>query len=786
VIDGMGNDGARTTFIGRAIKRREDPRLLTGRGRYVGDIVRPSMVSAAVVRSPYAHARLRGIDTRRAKSRPGVIDCITFRDIKDGIPAIPIRMGPKPALLPYLQRPLAADRVRYVGEPVAVIVATDQYVAEDARELIDVEYEPLPAVVDATRAALPGSPALYPEGNLADSWRVEIGDIERALREAARVLRRGFTLHRHTGVPMETRGLVAEHDEGRGILTVWGVTKVPYFNRQVLAGMLSISEDQIHFVEPDVGGGFGVRGEFYPEDFLIPFLAMRLGRPVRWVEDRPEHFVSINHSREQRWTLAVAVDREGRLLGLDAALLNDHGAYIRTHGTLVPTVAAAHLPGPYRIPSYRCRVSSVMTNKTPTGTMRAPGLYECNFVRERALDMIAAELRIDPVELRRRNLVLREQMPYAVGTAIAGSPVVFDTGDFPSIFERALEIAGYWRLREESRKENASDADVRVGVGLACLVEPTGWGPYESAKAQVTPAGNIHVYTGATVLGQGLETTLAQVCAEVLRVPLDRIRVHHGDTALMPYGMGTYASRAAVMAGSAVHGASLKLRDRILKVAADHLEASPEDLVLEDGRVSVRGVPSRGCTLREVAALAGPAGKPGAHPGAGPDIDALEATHYHHATHETSSFGVHVAVVAVDVRTGFVTSRGYWLVCDVGRAINPLIVEGQLVGGVIHGLGGTFLEELVYDERGQLLTANFMDYLLPGAGECPDVKVTILEEAASPSNPLGVKGVGEAGTSGAGAALANAVADALGVGVELTTLPLSPHRVLAMLSKDAR
>jgi CO/xanthine dehydrogenase Mo-binding subunit len=784
----MENDTARTRFVGRAIKRREDPRFLTGRGRYVADIARPRMVSAVVVRSPHAHARIRGIDVGRAKSLPGVIDCITFADIGGSIPPIPIRMGPKPALLPYLQRPLAADRVRYVGEPVAVIVANDQYVAEDACAQIDVRYEPLPAVVDAARATLPEAPSLYPQGNLADSWSVEIGDIEGALRGAAHVIRREFRLHRHSGVPMETRGLVAEYDEWRGLLTVWGVTKVPYFNRQVLAGMLSLPEDQIRFVEPDVGGGFGVRGEFYPEDFFIPFLAMRLGRPVRWVEDRREHFVSINHSREQHWTLAVAVDGEGRLLGLDAVLLNDHGAYIRTHGALVPTVAAAHLPGPYRVPSYRCRVSSVMTNKTPTGTMRAPGLYECNFVRERALDMVAAELKIDPVELRRRNLIRSEQMPYAVGTAIAGFPVAFDSGDFPSVFERALAIAGYRRLVEAGRRKNANDPDVRVGVGLACLVEPTGWGPFESAKVQVTPAGKIQVATGATSLGQGQETTLAQVCADVLRVPLDQIVVRHGDTALMPYGVGTYASRAAVMAGSAVHGASLKLRDKILRVAADQLEASPEDLVLEDGRVSVRGVPDRGLALREVAAAAGPARKPGAHSGAerSRDIDALEATHYHHASHETSSFGVHIAVVAVDARTGLVTPREYWLVCDVGRAINPLIVEGQLVGGVIHGLGGTFLEELVYDGRGQLLTANFMDYLLPGAVECPDVKVTILEEAASPTNPLGVKGVGEAGTSGAGAAFANAVADALGPGVELTALPLSPDRVLAMLGGGAR
>jgi carbon-monoxide dehydrogenase large subunit/6-hydroxypseudooxynicotine dehydrogenase subunit gamma len=613
---------------------------------------------------------------------------------------------------------------------------------------------------------------------------VDLGDIEAALARSHRVLRRSFSTHRPTAVPLETRGLVAEYDEGRATLTVWGPTKVPHFNRQVLAGMLGLDEDRIHFIEPEVGGGFGVRGEFYPEDFLIPFLAVRLRRPVRWIEDRLEHFLAINHSREQRWTIALGIDREGRIKGLDATLINDQGAYVRTHGTLVAAVAAAHLPGPYRIPSYRCRVSCVLTNKTPTATMRAPGLYECNFVRERALDMIARECGIDPVELRRRNLVPGAAMPYAVGTDIAGIPVTFDSGNFPAQFERALDVTEYERLRTESQRENAGGPDVRVGVGLACVAEPTGWGPFESAQVRVTQSGKIHVSTGATVLGQGLETTLAQVCAETLQVPLEDIVVRHGDTALMPYGGGTFASRAAVMAGSAVHQASVKLRERIVRVAAEHLELAPADLVLDGGRVAVRGMPSRGLSLREVAALVAPR-RPGG-PGSPPptDPEPLEATYFHYASHETTCFAVHVAAVAVDTKTGLVTTRRYALLTDVGRAIHPVIVEAQLVGGVVHGLGGTFLEELVYSEDGQLLTGTFMDYLLPSAADSPEVAVSVLEEAPSPSNPLGVKGVGESGTSGAGAALANAVADALGPGVEVTTLPLSPQRLLAMIERD--
>jgi CO/xanthine dehydrogenase Mo-binding subunit len=773
--------------IGARVERREDARLLTGRGRYVADVVRPHMATAVMVRSPHAHARIRSIDTRAARALRGVLDCVTAADLGE-VGAIPIRFNIRPGLEPFLQRPLPRDRVRYVGEPVAVVVATDQYVAEDARELVAVDWEPLPAVVSAAAAVAPGAPPLHPDGNLAAAWTVTVGDVDRALREAAHVLRRSFAIHRHTAVPMETRGLVAEWDEGHGLLTVWGPTKVPYFTRGVLSALLGLPEDQIHLVEPDVGGSFGARGEFYPEDFLVPFLARRLGRPVRWIEDRMEHFLAINHSRECQWTLAVAVDGDGRLLALDATLVNDHGGYIRPHGTLVPTVAAAHLPGPYRIPHYRCRVSAVLTTKAPTATMRAPGLYEAAFVRERALDLLAAELGRDPVELRRRSLVPADRMPYAVGTDIGGIPVVHDTGDFPAILDRALEAVGWAGLRAECERENARSPEVRLGVGLACVAEPSGWGPYETAKVLVTPAGKLHVYTGAASSGQGHETTLAQVAAEVLGVPLDDIVVRHGDTALMPYGMGSYASRAAVMAGSAVHYAALKLAGKLRAVAARHLEADPADLVLEGGRVSVRGVPARAVTLRELAALVAPRRPvPGAHPPAGraaeplPEGEPLEALHYHHTSHETSSFGVHVAVVGVDTRTGVVTPRRYAIVADVGRAINPTIVEGQLAGGVAHGLGGSLLEELVYDAHGQLLTTTFMDYLVPGSADVPPIDVTLVE-APAPSNPLGVKGAGEAGTSGTGAALANAVAHALGLPV--TTLPLSPARVLAMLAGE--
>ena len=762
--------------IGSRRLRVEDPRLLTGGGRYVADIRYPGALSAVIVRSPHAHARIVGIDLGRARALPGVVHCTSGREMTPAPGVIPMRMAGRPELNRYLQPPIAADVVRYVGEPVAVVVASDPYVAEDARDLVEVTYEPLAPVVDAVRAMQPDAPRLFPEGNVASTWAIDLGDVERALAAASHVFRRTLHVGRDTGMTMETRGVLADWEEGSGTLTVWGVTKVPYFNRRVLADLMGLGEDQIHFIEGDVGGGFGSRGEFYPEDFLVPFLARRLRRPVRWIEDRREHFLSINHSRQQHWDLAIGCDRDGRLLAIDAAFVNDMGAYIRTHGTMVPSSSAAHVPGPYHVEHYRCRVSCVMTNKTPTGTMRAPGLYEAGFVRERAFDLLADELGLDPVEIRRRNLIRADQMPYRVGAASASVPVVFDSGDFPSILERGLRRADYPSLLARCRA-SAAAGPVRLGVGLACFAEPSGRGPFESARVELTLSGKIHVYTGAGTQGQGQATTLAQICADALDAPEGDIVVHLGDTRLMPYGEGTYASRTTVNAGSAIHKAALRVRDKVVRAAAAHLEVSPADLVVKEGRVAVSGFPERGLAFREIARLVVPPAAP-----LGPDLVApLDALEYHRTSEMTFAFSVHVALVSVDVETGAVTPLRYVLVCDVGRAINPLIVDGQLVGGVVHGLGGALLEELVYDETGQLLTTTLMDYLVPSAGDCPDIDVQILEEGGVTSNPLGVKGVGESGTSGAGAAVANAVAHALGAGTDIRAVPLSPRRLFAVL-----
>jgi CO/xanthine dehydrogenase Mo-binding subunit len=759
-------------MIGQPIRRLEDRRLLTGRACYVADVARPDALAAAIVRSPHGHGSLRGIDLRRARAHPGVVDAITAADLPHGLAGgawrIPVRMGATPALEPFLQPVLAAGRVRYTGEPVAVVVARDAATAQDAAELVEVDYDVLPAVVDGRRAAAPGATALHAPGNVAAEWVASSGDVERAIRAAPHVLRRTFHTNRHTGLPLETRGLVAEHDRARGCLTVWGPTKVPYFNRRVVAGLLGLAEEAIRFIGGDVGGGFGVRGELYPEDVLVPFLALRLGRPVRWIEDRREHLLAINHSREQHWELTVAADGDGRLLALDAVLINDMGAYVRTHGTLVARLAAAYLPGAYAVPHHRCRVACVTTNKTPTGTMRSPGHYEVDFVREQALDLLAAELGLDPAELRRRNLVRPEQMPYRTGTEVGGAPVVLDTGDYPGVLDHALRLARYEEALAECAAANALDPGVRLGVGVACITDPSGAGPRETARVQVTPGGTIVIDTGITSQGQGQETTLAQVCAAVLDGPAEGIVVRHDDTAWLPAGEGTYASRAAIMGGSAVHGAARALRDEILKRAADRLEASPDDLVLGAGQVSVVGVPSRAVSLAELAA-------------AGPPLEAL---HVHESAVKTMAFTVHVAVVAVDRETGRVEPRRWVVVSDIGRAINPLIVDGQLAGGLVQGLSGALGEALVYDDTGQLLTATLMDYPLLAAADCPRLELCALEASPAPSNPLGIKGVGEAATAGAPAALAGAVARALGV--EVTDLPLTPDRVHALAAAAGR
>jgi carbon-monoxide dehydrogenase large subunit len=770
------------SYVGRSLKRREDERLLRGRGAYVADLQRPHVLHLAVVRSPHAHARVRAIDTAPARTCPGVVDVVAFADVPELARPIPMRMNERGQMSRYLQRPLACDKVRYVGEPVAAVLAVDRYLAEDALAHVQVDYEPLPALVDTRAAGEPGAPLLFEaEGtNAVATYTLACGDADRALGEADLVLRETFYVQRHAGVPLETRGALAEWDAGRGVLSMWGMTKVPHINRRIIAEHAGLPEHRVHFLPTDVGGAFGVRGEVYPEDFLVALLAIRTGRPVRWIEDRREHLQATNHSREQHHEIAVGLRRDGTILAIHDRFWNNMGAYVRTHGATAPNNTAGYLSGPYRVPHYRADVTCVVTNKTPAGTYRAPGRFEATFVRERIVDMAARALALDPAEIRRRNFIPAEAMPYDLGTTTHGSRIVYDSGDYPGLFGWALDRVGYAGLREEQAR--ARRAGRHVGIGLSYVVEKSGLGPWESARVLVDGTGQVVVHTGTPSVGQGVETVFAQVCADVLGVRYEDVTVRHGDTDALPDSVGAFGSRGTVMGGNAVLGAAERVRDKILAVAARELEAHPADLELRDGAVHVRGVADRALSLREVArassvirALAA-----GAEPG-------LEALHYYGQDTMTYGHGLHLAVVEVDGETGVPRILRYVVAYDVGRAINPMLVEGQMVGGLAQGLGAALHEELAYDDAGQLLAGTLMEYHLPAAADMPPLELWIREEDPSPTNPLGVKGAGEDGIVAAGGAVANAVADALApLGVEIRALPLRPSRLRELIRAAAR
>src|SRR5262245_15012845 len=760
--------------FGQPMRRKEDARLLTGRGAYAADFRLPGLLRAAVLRSPHAHARLGEIRAKAALALPGVVAVVTGDDL-GGIGRIPTRLGHRIGAVECLQLPLARERVRYVGEPVAVLIAESRYLAEDALDLMEVEYEPLPTVTDARRALDPDAPVLHPVvgANLADRLETSKGDAEAAMATARYRVRERFAVQRHTGVPMETRGLTAAHDRGSGVLRLWGVAKVPHFNRRVLADLLGHPEHLIQFVEMEVGGGFGVRGEFYPEDLVVPWAAMRLGRPVQWIEDRREHLMATNHSRQQYHDIEIGFDADYRIVALVDRFTADLGAYIRTHGVVVPELTAALLPGPYRIPNYLSEARCVLTNKTPTGTYRGPGRFECTFVRERLLDIAADRLGIDPIELRRRNFIEPSAMPYEVGGASLAQRTVYDCGDYRSALDQALDAVGHAALRAE--QVAARRVGRYLGIGVGRVVEKAGLGPWEYARVEVDATGHVVVYSGVASVGQGIETTLAQVVADELAVPAEGITVVHGDSSRVPYGVGGFASRGASVALPAALEAARKVRAKIVRVASALLEADTADVVVEGGAVHVRGLPDRTVTFRQLARASIP-GPPGMEPG-------LYADHFFEAPKMTYPYGTHIAVVEVDVETGAVALLKYVITYDVGRAVNPMIVDGQLVGALGQGLGGALLEELVYDDEGQPLTTTLMDYLLPTAMEMPaSIVARILEETPTPLNPLGVKGVGEGGSSGCGAAIANAVADALTpLGVTITSLPLTPDRLRGLL-----
>lgn len=758
-------------YVGSSVRRKEDDRLLRGVGRYVGDIKRPGMLYAAIFRSSFAHAVLKRVNIEAARKMPGVVDIITAADIANVKP-IPMRLAPRDDLIRALQRPLASDRIRYVGEPIAVVIARSRYLAEDALEKISVEVDQLDPVVDVRRAIEPGAPILHPTvpDNIAGHFTVNTGDVDAGMAEADEIFEEEFYIQRHSGVPLETRGLVAEYDEATTVLTVWGPTKVVHFNHAVLSSLMELPPNQLRMIELEVGGGYGIRGEFYPEDFLIPFIARKLRRPICWIEDRSEHLMSANHSREQHHRVRIGAKKDGRIVAFDDVLLNAMGGYIRTHGATVPTMTAAYLPGPYKFDNYRCHANCVLINKTPAGTYRGPGRFGAAFVRERVMDIVAHRLGLDPAEVRLRNFIPSELMPYKTGTVAFGKPTIYDSAHFEKQFRLALDRFEYEKQKKwcaEQRKHGRA-----VGIGFGCFVEKSGLGPFEYARVEMDTTGQVVVYTGAADLGQGIETVLSQIVADALPTDIDRVRVVHGDTNVVPYGGGSYASRGTVLAGNSALLAAQKVREKLLSLGAIALQAEAKNLVVETDRVRVRGEMKSSVSFAELARLAAPGSALpiGVNPG-------ISAEAFFEAEHMNYPYGVHIAMVEIDQETGFVKILKYLIAYDVGRAINPMLVEGQLVGGMAQGLGGAMLEEFAYDSDGQLLSGSFMDYLLPSSMEVPPVEIVLTEDAPSPLNPLGVKGAGEGGTVGVGAALSNAVCNALGDKIEVHRLPLTPERV---------
>lgn len=775
-------------YVGAEVRRREDPRLLTGRGQFVDDLRVADCLHAVVVRSPHGHARIAALDAAAARRHPSVAGVFTHDDLAGrmmplplaGLPSAPLQARVGFTIRTAPQYPLVKDTARYAGEPVAVVVAADRYAAEDARELVAIDWVPLPAVVDPEAGVAPDAPLIHPDwgDNVAVAFRAQLGDVERAFAEAPVVVRRRLRMQRYTGMPMEPRGLVAVPDT-RGGITVWASTQVPHWLQRTLAEVLGLAAHRVRIVAPDVGGGFGVKASIYPEDVLIPLLAMRFGRPVKWVETRREHLASATHSREQLHDAELAATRDGRILGFRDRFLLDQGAY-NPWGIVQPYNTVGHLPGPLRLPAFSVEARSVVTNKTPHAPYRGAGRPEAVFVVDRLIDVLARELGLDPAEVRRKNYLDAGDMPYDVGLLYRdGNPLVYDSGDFKATLEAALRAADYDGFRKE--QQTLRERGVWRGIGMAAYVEGTGIGPYEGATVRLDPTGHAVVATGACSQGQGHETAFAQIAADALGLPLEHVTVIGGDTNEIAFGIGTFASRSLVLAGSSIVDAAGKVRERLVAAAAALLEASPADLEVADGRVSVRGVPDRAVPFARVIQATLPT-----YSGPGIADPTFEATSYHPVPTVTYASAVHVAVVEVDVDTGRVKLVRYVVAHDCGRVVNPIIVEGQVHGGVAQGVGGGLGEDLVYDAGGQLLTGTLMEYFVPAASDLPFIE-TVHMEYPSPRNPLGVKGLGEGGAIGPPAAIANAVDDALTpYGVQVTSAPVHASKVRALIEKSRR
>jgi carbon-monoxide dehydrogenase large subunit len=782
-----------TRVFGQPLERNEDDRLLRGEGRYLDDVELPGALHAAFLRSANAHARIARIDPSRALAHPGVVGVYGHEDLGEHDVALPL-MIPHPSMEhPHTQFLLAHDEVFYVGQTIAMVVAESRYIAEDALELIEIEYESLPVVVDLERAVEEGSPLVHDDasGNVAAHLVQTVGDPEEAFARADLTFRERYVLERSAGMSMETRGVAAVYDSRVRELTVWDTTQAPLAIRGTLGSLFKLPYNKVRVITPDTGGGFGTKVMFYPDEVLVPWAAIVLGRPVKYVEDRIEHFIGSTHERKQVHEIEVAATNTGEVLGVRDRFLHDTGAFI-PYGIAIPQVASTQLPGPYRIPSFEVEFTAVYTNTVPITPYRGCGRPHACFVIERVMDRLAGELGLDRVEIRRRNFIQPDEFPYKRGDILFadGLPVTLDSGDYPRQLELLLDAIGYAGFDDE--RSQARQEGRHIGLGLACYVEGTGLGPYEGAHVQVEPTtGKIFVATGLSTQGQGHATTFAQIAAEELGVDPGDVIVVTGDTGSMPWGVATFASRAAVVSGNAVALAAGEVRKKALQFAENMLEVSSADLELEGGRIFVKGSPDRGVTLKQVAIASnplryafdedaqaatqfaparrsdGPQLPPGEEPG-------LESVGYYSPPHATWASGAHAAVVEVDPQTGVLRYLRYAAVHDCGTMINPLIVEGQVMGGVAQGIGGSFYERMAYDEDGQLRNASFMDFLIPYMTEVPRMLLEHLE-TPSPLNPYGIKGAGEAGCIPVPALTASAIDDALSeLGVTVREMPLDP------------
>lgn len=764
--------------VGGRTPRIEDRRLLRGQGTFVDDVDLVGALSMRVVRATSAHAAISSIDASAARELPGVHLVLTGEDVQH-LGLIPIEEIGYHDMFPdidnYGHPILAGDKVLYVGQPVAVVIAEDPYLAEDAAELVTVDYEELPVLLDPVEA--PGSSTkLHAGGNEPATFLREYGDVDAAFAAAAHVVSGEFAVGRHTGIPMETRGCVVEPIPSRGELWMWGPVHV-HDSRRVMAKVLGVPQISMRMRHTDVGGNFGVRGGAFPEYILVAYAARVLGRPVKWIEDRVEHMVGISHAREQVYHISGAFDAQGKILALRDEIWHNHGAFMRQAEPLVSDISAGMIVGPYRIPALSSHLHAVLTNKTPLAAYRAPGRFEGTFARERLFDLAAEQIGIDPVDIRLRNLLTADDLPWEPGLEIAFEPYSFNSGNVLDHVQKALAAADFDAWRVEAAELRAQGRLVGNGVGL--LMDKAGLGLYETGSVEVDEVGRVRVLTGASSVGQGIETVLAQIVADQLGIEPDIIDVLHGDTDLVPDGVGSWSSRSTVLAGGAARIAAIKTREKALELASEMLEIDVTDLELRDGKVQVVGTPGTSISLAEIARRWDPytARLAGKEPGLGADAVYLD-------DHMNYPYGINLIQMEVDPTTGGHTIRKFFVSTEAGKVINQLTTEGQIVGAAAQGIGGALFEEFLYDETGQPLSTSFMDYLLPSAGEIPHVEFFITEDAPTPNNPFGAKGMGEVGLIAVGAAVAGAIDQALGGQFRVHRVPVHPQALFTM-AQDA-